>query len=322
MIPIGWFSYAAESLTIDDLGFNSITDSQMFSSGFKIHFNNPVETRLRQDFLQVRTLMETDQFPMYLDYYSNGWNDLVYLASSYPYHSQDPSTFLGFSSFNDSIQAAGLVRWTSRNGFSLSLENHKYPSSTSVMDDSLSDIVRSSPSIIWSWQGHNGRGQYRVSALGRTLYVNGHYRNKYIHDQEASLGLNLEGGWRLGDLFAMLSVLVGEGINSLISGVAAVNDLTLYSGYPNSIKSFSIRPSLKYRFTDGSDFHVALGHYATEDSFRHGDIDTLDTVHIGYIWSPWPSTRFGVEILGQDIEGASEALEDSTQVKFGVQKHF
>ena len=201
---------------------------------------------------------------------------------------------------------ANQIKWLSPNGFSIAVESSPQ-TSLSEVGDSSAYLAGGSPSIVLSWQGGPGgaAGQYRVSAMGTKLDAQNSGQS-FSGEELVGWGLNLEGGWQIGDLFAALSVTYGKGINSYIlqrfGDEILVTPNSTDDGYGNG---HSIRPSLYYTLNDKSSFHVALGHYSAEDSNNLTGIDTLDTIQMGYNWSPWPSTRFGLELMGQNSEGPS-----------------
>jgi hypothetical protein len=176
--------------------------------------------------------------------------------------------------------------------------------------------------VILSWQGGPGgaAGEYRVAALGTRLDAETSGQSFDGRDP-VGWGLNLEGGWQIGDLFAALSVTYGKGINSYILQRYG-NELLVTANTQNQFAdSYSIRPSLYYSLNDNSNFHVALGHYAAEEASSYSGIDTLDTINMGFSWSPWPSTKFGIELVGQNADGAAGDMDD-TRLRFGAQKKF
>jgi len=174
-----------------------------------------------------------------------------------------------------------------------------------------------------SWEGGPGdsAGQYRVSALGQRLDSESSGQN-FDGNDIIGWGVNLEGGWQMGDLFAALSVTYGKGINSYILQRYGNSLLVSPNNIDASADALSIRPSLYYSLNNNSNFHVSVGRYTSEESYSASGIDTLDTVNMGYSWSPWPSTKFGLELVGQNADTRNGIVEESTQVKFGAQKRF
>ncbi len=232
----------------------------------------------------------------------------------------------------NSRSVTSQVKWVSPNGFSIALENAPQSSQTSFYSagesESPENLFESSPSIILSWRGgaaDNTGGEYRVTAMGGKLDANAGGQ-KFDGSDVTNWGLNLEGGWRIGDLFSALSMTFGKGINSYLlqkfdNDILVTPNETTPDEYDRTGTSFGIRPSLYYSLNDHSTFHVALGHYSTTEEDSGAGIDTLDTIHIGYSWSPWPSTRFGLQLRDQSAQGPQGDSED-TQVKFEAAKQF
>jgi hypothetical protein len=347
-------SHAKEPATIDELGFNAITDDRLFSEGVKLQGNSVFKYGNNQS-VQIKTNL--DASPIEDKDYSlgnSGIENLDLVTSSYrsqgfkvnrlstSWQSDSGTLTVGneWTNFQDilgldkQLESAGgadnnrsvasQVKWLSPNGFSISLEDSP-ETSTQTANNSLagSDGSNSSPSLILSWQGGPGgtAGEYRVTAMGKKFDATAKGQN-FDGSDILGWGLNLEGGWQLGDLFAALSVTFGKGINSYILQRFGSDLLVRPNDLDTSADSLAIQPSLYFSLNDNSNFHVSLGRYTSEESFNNSGIDTLDTVHMGYSWNPWPSTKFGLELVGQNADGPNVLDEESTQVKFGAQKRF
>jgi len=232
----------------------------------------------------------------------------------------------------DNRSVTSQIKWVSANGFSIALENSSQSPQSSFYSadegESPGNLFESSPSIILSWRGgaaDNAGGEYRVTAMGGKLDANASGQ-KFDGSDVMNWGLNLEGGWQLGDLFSALSMTFGKGIDSYLlqkldNDILVTPNEVNPDEYDQAGTSFGIRPSLYYSLNDRSTFHVALGHYSTAEADSGAGIDTLDTIHIGYSWSPWPSTRFGLQLRDQSTQGPQGESED-TQVKFEAAKQF
>ncbi|WP_423906359.1 hypothetical protein [Candidatus Spongiihabitans sp.] len=344
---------AKDSVAIDGLGFNAITDHGLFSSGFKFQGKGNISDRNSHSVrmaVQMETTVEAE---------SSDWSEnSLHIA---PLHALTDSSvgsigfmtpssqsqgfkvnrisasweteagtltvgndwtslqdFLsvnkGFESANVSAQnrtVVSQIKWLSPNGFSISLENSPRTSLYST-DSGLSNSIENntSPNLILSWQGGPGGtvGVYRVTAMGTKFETPASGQNLDRGDI-TGWGLNLEGGWQMGDLFAALSVTFGKGIDSYILQRSG-NDLVVAPNYLDELgNSLSIQPSLYYRLNNNSNFHVSLGHYASEGAFNDSGIDTLDTINMGYSWSLWPSTKFGFELVDQDTDSRNGLVE-------------
>ena len=328
---------------IDDLGFNSVFDNNLFSNGFSLSTRNKssigltnsgnLTTEFEAESEGSHTVsrikpLEDNLDSLTSEYQSQGLR-IKRLSSSWESESGTLTVGSDWANFQDTLSAdrsfsgsaadrsrgvASQIRWHSPNGFSISIEDE-------APDGNGNEGSLDSPSVILSWQGGVGgnAGQYRVTAMGTRLDPDSSGQ-RFNGDDILGWGLNLEGGWQIGDLFAALSVTYGKGINSYVLQrfgneiLVTPNDLDSYGD------AYSIRPSLYYSLNENSNFHVALSHYSSEDDPVSG-IDTLDTIHMGYSWSPWPSTRFGLELVGQNADGPN-GTQDETQFKFGAQKLF
>ncbi|MGI9310557.1 MAG: hypothetical protein ACR2P7_03360 [bacterium] len=230
----------------------------------------------------------------------------------------------------DHARSAGQITWRSRNGFSIALEEPVGGAANpdrgdgAINDDieSLQALTDGSPNLVLSWQGGLAEeaGAYKVSALGRRLDLNGAHNGVEVDDRALGWGLNLAGGWRFGDLFAALSVTLGNGIDSLLLQRFGSDVAVSPSGEVETLESLSILPSLNYSLGQNADLHVVLGRYQARDETAIG-IDTLDTINLGYTWSPWPSAKIGIEVVGKNVQGTIDD-GDSAEVKIGAEKRF
>ena len=231
-----------------------------------------------------------------------------------------PDGVSGRSSLFDDRQTS---EWTGGNGFSIALEEPAgQGNATNDNIKSLQGLTEGSPNLILSWQGDFAEnGRYKMSAIGRKLNLEGVHDGVNVDDEELGWGVQMAGGWRFGDLFAALRVTLGNGIDSLILKRFGSDVAVSSSGEVETLESLTILPSLNYNINKRSDVRLSLGHYKSADGEAVTGIDTLDTINLGYTWSPWPSTRIGVEVEGKDFEGDS-GEEDSTEIKIGAETRF
>ena len=219
----------------------------------------------------------------------------------------------------DATENTEQLAWHGQNGFSIAME--KPIDNTADNDRPSGDeaLATESSSLVLAWREHSSDGDnYEVAAVGQKLAYNDTDTENNT-DTAFGWGVKLAGGWRVGDWFTALSVTIGDGIDNLILrrfntdiGPAAAN----YNGR----ESFNITPKIKYHLTENSDLHIQLGRYESGDADLTG-IDTLDTVNLGYSWSPWPGSQFGVEVIGRDVDGEA-GLEDSIEIKIEAQTEF
>ena len=189
-------------------------------------------------------------------------------------------------------------------------------------DSGVGNGVNGSSGLVLSWRGTSAdqRAVYGISALGREL--EGSDPDGSGESTDSGWGVNLAGGWRFGQLFAALSITLGNSIDSFILGKVADSETASEAARVLSpSESININPSLSYRLGENANLHFALNRFDSEAGNAAHGIDTLDTIHLGYSWTPWPSTRIGIEFVGKDVEGPGN-MEDSNEVNFAASKRF
>jgi hypothetical protein len=229
------------------------------------------------------------------------------------------SPLRNFSANHSQPLISDQLRWQVDNGLSVSLENDiRLHSGSSLVDGE----TESSQSLILAWNSaeNSGDGQYSVATMGRKF--DGDNPDNINPDSSVGWGLKLVGGWQFGDLFAALSVTLGNRIDSLLlgdnikSGAGPAATLT-----SSASQSVNINPSLNYQLGENADLHLAFNRFESGDQQAPHGVDTLDTIHLGYTWSSGPGTRFGIEFVGKDVEGATD-MSNSNAVNFAVNKEF
>ena len=346
--------------TIDDLGFSGAMNDQVFSSKYRLESKTVVKPGASEESMSVQSFVEIESIDPALPFATSEGN-LVYTDQvvgadegleirrfstalktnsgvltvgndwsnfqDFLFPHEADSAFVGASlqSLDDSRLesnplATEQISWTTKNGFSVALE-----SELELEGQTLSNQpgYSASPSLVLGWKGSDSysKGQYSFSALGREIQVDD-YASLEGESNSLGWGLNLAGGWRFGDLFAALRVTLGNSIDSFILGKLGDRETAssaLRSGATD--ESININPSLSYRLGETSNLHFSLNRFQTSSvDVAHG-IDTLDTIHLGYTWNPWPSTRIGIEFVGKDVEGPGE-MDDSSEINFAASKQF
>ena len=182
------------------------------------------------------------------------------------------------------------------------------------------EIGTSSPSIALSWRGGTNDSLYGISALGRELELDDYESPGTTSD--TGWGLNLFGGRHFGELFAALSVTLGNSIDSFILGrVGDRETASAATRYLHPGNSININPTLNYRLSENSNIHLSVNRFSSDAEDAPHGVETLDTIHLGYTWTPWPSTRLNIEFIGKDVEG-SGPMEDSNKVNIAASKRF
>lgn len=337
-------------LTIDDLGFSNAMDEQVFTRSYRLSSISalPVASPgLSLDSAGAPGLSARSELQIEVDEsdgigsglsltegLSSGQGEVSIRRFSTALSGSEGTLTVGsdWSNFQDflpvgtTLTRQGLVAeqisWASEadlGRFSVALERDYELLGDNRIDRGLSDQSSSAPSLILSWRGatDDQRGLYGVTALGRDLEL-----DDVDTSSDTGWGLNLAGGWRFGELFAALSVTLGDSIDSFILGrMGDRSTASAASRYLNPGESIHINPSLNYRLGDSANLHLSVNRFATDTEDTPHGVETLDTIHLGYTWTPWPSTRIGIEFVGKDVEGPG-AMEDSNEVNFAASKRF
>lgn len=346
--------------TIDDLGFSAAMNDQVFSSKYRLESKSVVKPGAATEGVGVQSFVEIESIDPALPFATSDGN-LVYADQGadadedleirrfstalqtnngvltvgndwsnfqdflFPHEAN--SAFVGatLQSLDDSrLHSNPLsteqISWTTKNGFSVALESELELEGQTLLNQ---PGYSTSPSLVLGWKGSDSRskGQYSFSALGREIQVDD-YGSLEGESDSLGWGLNLAGGWRFGDLFAALRVTLGNSIDSFILGRLGDRE-TASSALRSSAtdESININPSLSYRLGETSNLHFSLNRFQTSNLDAAHGIDTLDTIHLGYTWNPWPSTRIGIEFVGKDVEGPGE-MDDSSEINFAASKQF
>ncbi len=244
-----------------------------------------------------------------------------------------------WSNFQDFLHPAGgslatrgltaeQLSWATRQGvgeISVALESgYQLIGHDEPLDESLAGVPgesdTSSPSISLSWRGGTNDSLYGISALGRELELDDYDSTGTASD--TGWGLNLFGGWHFGELFAALSVTLGNSIDSFILGrVGDRETASAATRYLHPGNSVNINPTLNYRLSEYSNIHLSVNRFSSDAEDAPHGVETLDTIHLGYSWTPWPSTRLNIEFIGKDVEGPGP-MEDSNKVNIAASKRF
>jgi len=332
----------SKPLTIDDLGFSGVMDEEVFTSRLEVSSETDLKSKHLSAYtagVQLKTMMDLrsdSDGPSGLEFDESGFDNsegfrIRRFSTSVKSSSGTLTVGNDWSNFQDFLGtprsvlrqsetvALGAVttsqlRWASANGLGVAIERNFADASGNQFEND-----QSSPSLVLSWSGasESGQGQYRMSALGHEVEVD---KDVSTTDSDLGWGLNLAGGWRFGDLFAKLSLTLGNSIDSFILSRFSNRSESTSSSYQLN-DAFNISPSLDYQLTDKGNLHFSVNRFQSSEELAANGVDTLDTVHLGYSWTPWPSTRFGIEYVGKDVQGNAE-LSDSNEVNFAASKEF
>jgi hypothetical protein len=283
-------------------------EGDFFGGGGNESFSNSTSFRLRH----ANASFSTGAGTLLVGQYWSNFGDFV----AYP------STVDFFGPAGKVFARQAQVRYTWNNGLSIALENPETDGTGAAgrLDESRGGIGKDeTPDLTLAWRG----GNYELSGVVRNLSASGVTEAGLPVDvSETGWGVNLAGGWQLGSLNVSASTTFGEGVGDyIINGFANglyIND----DGSGEAIESLSYNLAAKYNWSDSASSLLAFGHFENDNPARSNGIDTLDTVHVNYMWAPWPSTTFGVEAIFGDLELADGSSGDATRYQFAVQRNF
>lgn len=265
--------------------------------------------------------------------YDTEWGS--FLAGQYWTNFMDfvayPGTVDFFGPAGKSFKRQGQIRWTMNNGLSISLENPETDGfgAAGRLGESRGGIGADEvPDVTVAWRGGTGNANYELAAVWRKLGVNGVapagsvLAGTRLDDSESGFGINLAGGWSFDRVNLSASTTFGDGIGSyIINGFG--NDLWVNAdGSIETVESMSVNAAIKVDWTDSTSSTLALGHFENDIPSRSNGINTLDTMHLNFMWNPWPSTTMGVELMRGELDNADGTSGEANRLQFMVQRSF
>ena len=240
-----------------------------------------------------------------------------------------PTTVDFFGPAGKSFARQGQVRYTLDNGLSFSIEN---PETDGFAD--AGDRLREStggigldiaPDFTAAWRGGPGGagGSYEISGIVRILGVQGDLSDGVaVDDTTTGFGFNAAGGWEFGKVNLAASVTGGDGIGRYIINGFGNDVFVSATGEVDAVTSFAASGNIKYSWTENSSTLLAFGVFMNDEPDESNGIDNLGTIHLNYIWSPYPNSSFGAEIITGYIENADGSDGSQTRLAFGAQLNF
>jgi len=217
----------------------------------------------------------------------------------------------------------GQVRWTSPAGFAVSLEN---PDTffgfgqTATEKDELPDLVAK-----WSGGPGGSAGSYSVSGVLREVGgIGTGVDGVAFDDTETAWGVNVGGNWDFDPVAFTAGLTFGEGLGryhlaNTSAGVVGVG------GQLETIEQYGITAGLSFDTTETSSINVTFGYSERDDEFAAltptADENGL-SLHTNYMWSPWPGTNFGFEVIYGEREQFNGVDGDAVRLQFGAQRSF
>ena len=239
-----------------------------------------------------------------------------------------PTTVDFFGPAGKSFARQGQVRYTLDNGLSFSIENPETDGTGAlgrIRESTGGPGADLAPDFTAAWRGGPGGagGSYEVSGIVRVLGVDGVLDNGVAVDEtETGFGFNIAGGWDFGAFSAAASVTAGDGIGRYIINGAANDIFVTDTGQVETVTAVGASANVKYNWTENSSTLLAVGLFMNDEPDESNGIDNLGTVHLNYIWSPYPNSSFGAEVITGYIENADGSDGSQTRLAFGAQLNF
>jgi len=238
-----------------------------------------------------------------------------------------PTTVDFYGPAGKSFARQGQVRYTLDNGLSFSIENPETDGNGALgrLRESTggvgSDVL---PDITAAWRGGPGGafGSYEIAGIVRFLGVDGDLNGARINEDVTGFGFNAAGGWDFGKVSLAASITGGDGIGRyIINGFG--NDVYVSdTGNVDTVTSMSASGNIKVNWSENSSTLLAVGLFMNDEPDESNGIDNLGTVHLNYLWSPYPNSSFGVEVIQGFIENADGSDGSATRLAFGAQLNF
>jgi len=238
-----------------------------------------------------------------------------------------PTTVDFFGPAGKSFARQGQIRYTLDNGLSFSIENPETDGNGAlgrIRESTGGPGADLLPDFTAAWRGGPGGagGSYEFSGIVRVLGVDGVTdAGIEVDETTTGFGFNLAGGWSFGPVSFAASVTAGDGIGRYIINGAGNGAFVEDDGDFDAVSAVGYSANVKYDWTENSSSLLAIGGFENGDTAANG-IDNLQTIHLNYIWSPYPSSSFGVEII-QGFNETSDGNDGSaTRFAFGAQLNF
>ena len=245
------------------------------------------------------------------------------------------STVDFFGPAGQTFARQGQVRYTLPGGFAVSIEN---PETDGVgaagrLRESTGGIGSDElPDLVVAWNGGPGgvAGTYNVSGVLRSLGVDGiapagtPLAGTQLNDTETGWGLHVGGTWSFGDSgsFFTAGLTGGDGVGRYIINGAANDIFVNPDGSISTVESWGGTAGLHLAVSDTSSVNLSYGRFENDNPGQSNGLDTVQTVHANYMFSPWPATNFGFEVIYGDNEVAGGGSGDAVRLQFGAQRSF
>jgi len=257
---------------------------------------NSAHFRLRHAYVQMGNFLAGQTWSTFMD---KNW--IVYP------HTVD---FAGPAGSNFIRQA--LFRWTVTEGLDLSIENPENQIEGEAHRDTLPDFV--------ARYATTGKISWQVAGLFQQFEVDGG-----VNDGQSQSNFGANAG---------INIAVGTG--SFSAQVNANSNRYTYYGWANPLAVVSggtlqviddTAVVVAYNHDWGGKYEgkstIALGTVDFDTQYLAAtDIDTIDTLHINYRWTPYEKVNFGAEVSNAYKKLVNGNSNDNTRLQFAVQYNF
>lgn len=215
------------------------------------------------------------------------------------------------------------VRWTFPSGFAVSIENPETFFGFGQVADSTDEL----PDVVVKWSGGPGgsAGNYEVSAVLRQVGgVGTGIDGNAFDDEESVVGVHLGGTWAADAVTFTAGLAFGEGLGryhlaNTSGGVVGVD------GEIETLDQIGLTAGVSFATTATSSININLGHSQRDDDFDNLT-PTADeegtSIHANYMFSPWPDTNFGFEVMHGIREAYNGDEGEATRLQFGAFRFF
>jgi len=219
----------------------------------------------------------------------------------------------------------GQVRYTLPSGFAVSLEN---PDGNHVAVNSGAPEQDELPDLVAKWSGGPGGsgGSYSISGVLRQLNTSGVGVDGVPFDDDATAwGVHVGGSWDFDPVGFTAGVAYGDGLGRYHLANTAFRAGVATGGEIETEEQLGVTAGLSFATSDTSSINLNVGYSERDDEFAAltptADENGL-SIHANYMWSPWPGTNFGFEVIHGQREQFDGREGDATRLQFGAQQSF
>jgi len=287
----------------------TVFEGDFFGAGGNESFSNSSSFRLRNAYASYGGWLIGQSWTNFMDF-------IAY-----------PGTVDFYGPAGKSFARQAQIRYTFASGVSFSIENPEtdgFGALGRLRESSGGVGADIAPDVTAAWRGGPGGagGSYELSGIVRFLGVDGDLNGERINEDVTGFGVNLAGGWQFGPVFVGASVTAGEGIGRYIINGFGNDVFVTDDGEVEAVESASFSANVKFDWSSNASSLIAFGTFSNDDPDQSNGIDNLQTIHVNYIWSPFPKASFGVELIQGFLENADGTEGDATRFAFGAQLNF